>query len=1345
MSERAKIDKIGVSGESLSALDKQRIAELQSMDYKQFANLVKDTLPPSERKGTPDELIKRILGVETAFQNATRSEISTEKEHIEPNINDRLETTLATTEAQMRVVRDDEQEVEAPEESLADKLARENKITRFAQRLETGEEITAPAGKAFFEQEKDKILFQVEKIKEGRIINQRLEETRRRASADKPFPAPKSRATEATVSTPVHPEVVIETPRPSLEEVLAERGTRPMPKGVHELLRERSALKKNPAEDLAKQLEHAQDLPKHVLEGQEGKQAQKIFGEKMGVTPTPEAILKKDTVKVPSQEARNGNIDGLVEFNLGKLGINKTELVRNIPNFFTLSVTQQNYVLEKLSRKVNRDLNLESDYELKQKDRQGLVQPTGGKLNAIITGIRNFPKNFARGISKNSRRALIRSSMKENLQKGGLDSYKDSLKTLTNFVETRKIDVAENEKGQKYLQFLKREPLNEEHRKLLEKFNQTASVLAEMPGVWSAMDARKSKQEQVRKAQETYDSVQKQLLAYELKKQSPETKDANVIDIQAINRNIEMNRLLTHNPKVESFAGAVIRDYRLNEKSSFFVMGAGVRSFAQYAVALGGGVTALSAMAGGILGSSVVGGITGGLMKKKELKLMLEQKRASLGNKEKIRGVTETIDGRGYSDRINGLIKKLDTATGEKRKELLQSLKNRVEVSNERLGMQAVAWGRGDREYLDKFDLRESIDRANEVLLRESDEGKKILDKVAKTVYDKMQRQYYKDDAKVGERKEEIKKAIKNGAIFGALGAFAAMETQDWGFNGGEMNKAALMQIEKLNNEIGYAVTGSPEYAPLGTPAQEITRINPTPATAGQPVNFPGQMPRPDSLPYDASEMATPVGASAIVEAPVGARGFIGAIKDLQRGLWDQYGGNMPPNLREFAEGDANKIAIAMGGYRPGEEAESISLPRGSSIVATSEGIKLKVPEGYTEPRFFDSGAGRASTAPIESTPRVAGEGMNAPENQALATESPTTVTGEPEAKFDFEKHKAENLAEGWRHKAVEGGDIFSGEMTPEAAREYQPEFYPDHEPAAPESVEGYQNIDGLEVNTKELKGTVDFIYDNNGDIESVDLPKLQVEDVSRFRARPDAFIGGEHSPAERVALGKKLSTMGSQVETFLKYRRIMEIESLHPDTDEYQFLNDESQKLWSAIQKKVEYQFNPEYKDFKLNPIVNTAPSVTVPPEQGFIPTGNTPPAPAEPAPYVRNLGEGAIATPEDLEKEKALEQAHRVETENPSTREFIKTGRDMIKPDSKIYLDAVSKYGKAKIEGSTIIFDKGSLGFYAESRDLNTAIMKAQSSSRLNSSSIGRMQEQIITQIKDGTYRVLCVYKKL
>jgi hypothetical protein len=490
-------------------------------------------------------------------------------------------------------------------------------------------------------------------------------------------------------------------------------------------------------------------------------------------------------------------------------------------------------------------------------------------------------------------------------------------------------------------------------------------------------------------------------------------------------------------------------------------------------------------------------------------------------------------------------------------------------------------------------------------------------------------------------------------------------------------------------------------------------------------------------LPYEFSKLT-------IAKSGVGARGAIGAIDELQDSLRSKYGENVPEKLKSFLSVKPEELAKMFGMYRPGEIEESVALPRGTTFLAQENGdilletpdgetVNLKNPEKELSFRFFDSGA--RATENIDSSitqDQITSSDIERPlvtENNTYpdSAREPAVSMNPSREPIDFEKVKEMANDLGYRHESVEGGDIFSKEITSGAD-------------STPKVVQGYANIDGMKIGTPELSGTIDFLYDRSGNIRSLDLSAIKAEDVARFRTNPKMFLAGNHSDAEQAELLKKLMTVRSDVESYLKYRRVMEMPELNKGSAEYRFLDQESNKLWSSIQKKVDYQFNPEYTDYKPNNLANSAPWFPVEEKQApaleNIDTSNS----KEPVPQIRNLEDGnidsdsrgeEIATESDLDKEKTLIEAERLKIEKGATFDV----------GSKTYKEAVKKFGEPiKIEGNVITFKDGRIGFWGESRDLETAIRKSKS---LVDPSLLPEAKPIAFQ-KGGVYRVMHVFKK-
>jgi hypothetical protein len=107
----------------------------------------------------------------------------------------------------------------------------------------------------------------------------------------------------------------------------------------------------------------------------------------------------------------------------------------------------------------------------------------------------------------------------------------------------------------------------------------------------------------------------------------------------------------------------------------------------------------------------------------------------------------------------------------------------------------------------------------------------------------------------------------------------------------------------------------------------------------------------------------------------------------------------------------------------------------------------------------------------------------------------------------------------------------------------------------------------------------------------------------------------------------------------------------------------------------------------------------------------------------------------------------------------QIIHINKAVIDPSSKIFESATKQFGKARIDGDVAIFEKGYVGFYEESMKQNIALEKTALAANTNIHLVKggmpkaawegggakrNLVKQISTQMKDGTYRVLSIYKK-
>lgn len=1033
-----------------------------------------------------------------------------------------------------------------------------------------------------------------------RLVSDGVDQSSRYYSRRRVGELPSSRSVSSKLEsapTVVATEVVksIEVPKPVAAPIVLEK-----PRTLlhpEDLVNKKEPVAQNQVETIAQKIfknEHL-TLAEEKIRDENTEVTSRVQELWVGKKSTPAAEVRPELISTSFPKSQYQNIeskkpmgewkpDGLVAFNLGKLGINENQLKEQIPGFFELTPEQQNYCLEKLRQKVGHDLD----------------QSTVKELD-LAKGVKGFFKSFRAG--------GVRSRLAKETKAAGLASYKENLEVITGFVRTRGLSVEMTEKGMA-LKFLSRKPENEKHREIIEEFNRRATALAEIPYDKTTDDRtplqvlQKKKYEKARKA---FDEVQNRLLGYENTK-SPEDEAKKLLEFSNIEDDIRMNQALTYNQDATTWIGQKIQKLGLAEKGVVMAAGFATRGLAKYAAGFGGGLVA-SALLGGVMGKIRKGQEFQNINKDKRYGDAVQPYEKGEARLEKRAGVKEFIDSKNYAQKINDLVQRIEKSSPDKRQALIQTLQNRVMVARERDEAGLVRFGNVKEELQNKFAFIQSMKEAQAIIVENDPEFMALSQEVAKRLNDR----YFKDGEKDTARKEEMEKAFWRGVRNGAILFGVGFEANDLLFHNGEATRKGLewlnnatkdivpvaeiaeemriMAMQDLStvsdrNIIDTAVRGKESLVAAGKEAyaagekmaksvaaglkevsdralgaqigaassiqnefnraefyanrgglaspesSDVVRsINPisentpyvaepdntfvrTPAnvqpvnfeTGGRPVNFPEGMPRPSSLPYDATEIASSSDRIApVARVSVEGRGVINAIKELQRGLWDQYGGNMPENLKSFAEGNPDRIAIGWGGFRPGEVNESLALAKGGSFVVSGDGrIIFESPNGAPinlsageklSGEFFDSsnpGGAREVVAPAPKA--VSPENLVSSENNVPETSVNQT---DDEARI-LEERKNEKLSQGFTYAPNEGGDVFTKEIHPEVPKNSAPWYAPENTTSEALDYEGAEDVAvATEEPTKEILAKSRFVVPK----ESALLAKASLQHGGMIRA----------------------------------------------------------------------------------------------------------------------------------------------------------------------------------------------------------------------------------------------------
>lgn len=271
--------------------------------------------------------------------------------------------------------------------------------------------------------------------------------------------------------------------------------------------------------------------------------------EEIGIEPTEE--IEKIEIK-----------EEIADYFKNDLSINKEDL-ESVKGFNNLSEGQQLLVLENVKQislgRIKKEAISEQRKELKSsKSEKGKfwVNATGHlkvfSQNIWINGIKNFAGKKVAELEK--------LKFKE-LEEGGMKSYGVILEQLVDGMideETGKVkeDIPEvekigNKKGGyeleiKYLAVS--DDMDAEQKKIVEKFNQSASEFSKIPDQWSDKTAKGAEKKKYKSARRKYEKVKDEIIRLKVEKLESE---GALLEMNEIDYKLQMNQFLNSHPDIE--------------------------------------------------------------------------------------------------------------------------------------------------------------------------------------------------------------------------------------------------------------------------------------------------------------------------------------------------------------------------------------------------------------------------------------------------------------------------------------------------------------------------------------------------------------------------------------------------------------------------------------------------------------------------------------------------------------------------------------------------------------------------------------------------------------------------
>lgn len=1244
-----------------------------------------------DNRGSVKDLVKRIEdndlgeGFMTTLGNKWGSEapqestqeaapMLAERENSQPTVTDEaervLEERVAIANEQSQRFKENPDDVRRRvEERVA---ARDEKTNYFVRQIERDKWPTKPESIQFMMDEGAEIRGRLRDREEKRASDM-SKKVGGRAPTNDPFPIP-AIAAEVSKETVASPSV--EVASPVIKSVEAASSVMFAPRHHQEKTFEKPAAQElatpveitppTPELKVVKEVVKSVDLAKEnvvpVVE-KKSEPSKSVAEEKSAPKVAPEHVLQQKVspeVK-PAFEAHGPipKLDGLVEFNLGKLGIIdglddattrelKLGKLRDLaPEFFSLSTAQQLYTLEKLGQKKSHDLDMMAD-ELRKNDKRGFLK-------------RVFDKGYMR-------REEVR-KMKE----GGAESYAEDLQGISRFTLDRGKDIEMTEKGM-MIKFMDGEPKNEAHAKLIREFNLVATKLAEIPydrttGDQTPLQIRQ--RNKFKNAEKVYEEARRKLVAFESRNQDADPKEIH-LKLLGIDDDIRMNQALSYDTSVTNKIGQVIRDYNLVDKGALAVGGIALRGVGRYALGFGGG----------FLASAALGGVRGWFAKRQEFKDLAQQKRyggEALDKKgEKIKGVKEVIDADSYAKKIGKLIDDIETTRDPKKREaLLQSLQNRVSLARERDEVGLVNFGKTKQEFTTKDTFWRNMKRANALLIEADPSMREMSGKVA----ERMQGIYFKDEEKNIERSKAINRAIRNGALLGAGFFTGGFMARDLITHDGVATKQAIEWMAKTGKEVlGTTKEFAGNVYAVHDAMLEQSGIKEVARDVARGVAATG-----DSMKHAYDSVA-----SGIEQGVKEAKGFVAmqnyfdAYQDKPSGMslkdflamkdyFDSYN-KLPDNssmgIKEF---------LAMKNYFSAYEEPGVSTkPPLASDWNKPNFHKLAVtPEAAGElPKLeqtFAMVGGRGAIGAIDDLQEkvAARYGANIPENlkafmaakpEKLAqewgfyrpgedAESATILKG---AKFGisndgqvmFENHEGQAVklnTEKFDGKFFDAGHkdataavagegekdaIFGGKAVGDLSD--QPaklggSFNNMGAGASAAGIEGGASgtgvssfaggletsgassgipPEGLALNTPEIKGTILAKYDDFGRVTRMEWsPQAKIDEVIKFQRTPDKFLvenlkgTGLTYETRSFAVGElRKNQIAEDCIKYLRLRNMLRSGGFAPNSPEANYISGQMRLVGASIESKIGSSFRPIQEDGVLTGLKNMGPVQVAP-----------------------------------------------------------------------------------------------------------------------------------------------------
>ncbi len=472
---------------------------------------------------------------------------------------------------------------------------------------------------------------------------------------------------------------------------------------------------------------------------------------------------EKELEKEASEIKFTNEQQAKIESKFVKFGINKED-IEKIEGLKKLSYGQRLLVAENLKQ-----------ITLGRIQEEAFSKYQTGQKESLLLG------KIWKGITKKYQISKQEKITAEEITKGGIKTHGEVLKQLVNGAKNLNLEVIEKPTGKLEIQYLSGLRDFSPDRNKVEDFNEIASQFSGIPKEWSLETATKEQQIKFSEISDKYEKVKADILA-ELKLSGRSDKESCLI-LSDIDNKVRLNQFLNTHSEAEKELQNIQSDWAWTKAFKNIITERGIYFGAGFAVR-----SATMSMLGAI-GLPIAASVMGGYIGRKRAKETLKEHEimARRGVKDTAETAKNFVNADDLTKKIDLLINKIGNEQDEeKRKELLASLKARLDYTNDKIDSGLVNFGSADKRILNQYNLIDKLNLGNS------------YDKIDDTDLSERLDEFL--NFKEREIKESQQKYIRNemikGAVLGAAFATAGYAVRH--YFGEDISKAVISIKEHL-------------------------------------------------------------------------------------------------------------------------------------------------------------------------------------------------------------------------------------------------------------------------------------------------------------------------------------------------------------------------------------------------------------------------------------------------------------------------------------------------------------------------------------------------------------------